>query len=134
MRKHWTREELIDMLKLCYEELGKIPSKRDLDLVEIQRLGVPNYSTFLGRFGSWRKALTAAFPEPDVNRHVRRLADDEAMRADLKRVARILGRAPTVRDMIEFSEDEQVFHPNTYIRHYGSWKRAVQACLPEPPF
>lgn len=134
MRSEWTREELIEALAIARERLGKIPSKRDLDRAELVELGVPGYSTYCSHFGSWRKALTHAFPEAEVNRHVRKLADDATMRADMRRVAQALGRPPTVQDMIKWGAGENIHHPNTYIRHYGSWKRAIEACLPLPPF
>ena len=120
----YTDEELIEELRELSRILGRVPTKRDLD-----GRNVPAYSTYTVRFKSWANALRAAFTEPEVNARLRGLADDEKMRQDMIDLTIALDRPPTAREM---TAHPGAYHANTYIRHYGSWARAVKAIV--PPF
>lgn len=52
--RKYSKEELIGILNLTCEELGRIPTARDF------RKTKPNYGRYEYAFGSWRKAIEAA--------------------------------------------------------------------------
>lgn len=50
----YSNEQLIEILREKYQELGRVPTSRDF------RKTKPNYGRFEGAFGGWNKAIKAA--------------------------------------------------------------------------
>ena len=50
------------LFNVFYLNTGKIPQQRDFEYT----LDYPGHNTFIRRFGSWNKAITAAGFEPNI--------------------------------------------------------------------
>lgn len=126
-KRKYENEELLDILREAGVLLGRLPTMRDFDGPDIPGLSRrPGSYTFKARFGSWSKALHAAFGKEAARVPVRGMADEAKLRRDLRALANELHRPPTAQEMSRFPG---AHHANTYIRHYGSWKGAVQTLL-----
>ena len=79
-------EELIDLLRAKAENLGRTPTRKDVDSDK----SMPNATTYADRFGSWSKALKAAGLSSNYNSY-----SDEELISLLKAKAESLGRTPT---------------------------------------
>jgi hypothetical protein len=92
-RRFATREELLDVLRDLGEELGRVPTARDLD----QRKGtVPSKSLYWHTFGSLREALRlAGFDLPVGEERLERAVEQGA------RLSRRLGHLPRFADWSE---------------------------------
>jgi Homing endonuclease associated repeat len=89
-RRFATRDELLDQLRALGDELGRVPTGRDLD----ERRGtVPSKSLYWHTFGSLTEALrTAGFDVPVGEERLARALEQGAA------VARQLGRLPRFTD------------------------------------
>lgn len=76
--------------------------------------------TYIERYGSWAEALAAI----DLEEPSTRLTD-EALCAELHRVAEELGRRPSTNDMNEYGAHSAA----TYQDRFGSWTAALSTCL-----
>jgi hypothetical protein len=113
-RQRFSEEDLIEALKKLVELLGRTPRARDADADP----DVPCHSTYVNRFGSWRKALEAA----DIPLDPRNTGyDRETLLSHLRELAETLGRTPMHRDL---KRTDGPCKP-TYALHFGSWRKAV---------
>ena len=110
-----TNEDLIGLLKAKAESLGRTPTMKDVDSDK----SMPSVATYIGRFGSWNKALEAAGLSSNKNSY-----SDEELITLLKAKAESLGRTPTQKD-VDF--DESMPSATTYRDRFGSWKNALRA-------
>lgn len=117
-RRFATRDELLAQLRGLGEELGRVPTGRDLDE---RRASLPSKSLYRLAFGSLTNALRAA--GFDVPR-----ADERLERALLQgeRLAKRLGRLPKLADWARahardprFLSEWQVYR--LFDRHRGGW-------------
>jgi hypothetical protein len=112
--KRFSQDELIEALKGLAELLGRTPRARDADADP----DVPCRSTYVNRFGSWRKALEAAgIPLDPRNTGY----DRETLLDHLQDLAETLGRTPRRTDL----EATDGPCPRTYQSHFGSWSGAL---------
>lgn len=121
-RRH-TDAELIDALRDFSNYKGhagavRTPTKREMD-----EDGPHSASLYADRFGSWTHAVVEAGLNPDTRRTPR---DD--LLDEIARVAEILDKRPTYRDMTNFGD----FSPDTYERIFGSWNNALREAGFEP--
>lgn len=117
-----TDEELLEELNRLADELGERPTAADMD-----NYGEYWASTYRRAFGSWNTALDAVGIDSPPSQD-RQPVSDEALLAELKRVAESSDGTPTTRAM----EDHGEHSPNTYIRRFGSWNNAVTTAGFEP--
>ncbi|MFQ6009650.1 MAG: homing endonuclease associated repeat-containing protein [Candidatus Aenigmatarchaeota archaeon] len=112
--KHeYSEQELIELLQNKAKELGKTPSKREID----RDKSMPRSSTYMRKFGSWNNALEEACLE--IHNYTQ-----EKLIEVLQHKADDLGRAPTAR---EIETDKNMPGVNTYCKHFGSWNSALKA-------
>lgn len=115
---HISDEELC--VKLCdlAKELGHAPLRKEVDA---HREKMPCSQTYIVRFGSWKKAVTAA--GLSMNYHFRENYSDDDLLEMLCRLAEELGRKPTVRDL-----DSYEWAPcyATVTNHFGTWNEALK--------
>jgi hypothetical protein len=116
-KSRYTKEELIDILKQKYKELGRIPKNTDF------KYSKPNTVTFQNTFGSWNNALIKAFKnevkeEKDCI-NVKSYNKDELIEI-LKEKYIELGRVPKLHDF-----DKTNPCKNTFISRFGSWRKAL---------
>lgn len=97
------------------EELGEVPSA-----AQMSAHGDYSQTTYQRRFGSWNEAIEAAGYEPNSQRTK---PSEEALLAELRRLADEVDGSPTNRQMAEEGE----FSKTTYRRHFGSWNAALEA-------
>jgi len=116
------REQLVDELRRLHDEVGQIPTHKQMD-----EQGAYAYITYYERFGSWADALEEVFGEvPDREWEV---VSDEALRADLHRLAGDDGEPPTTTDVRERGAHAL----STYEYRFGSWREALIDAGFEPP-
>lgn len=125
-RKQYTNQDLIRIMRSAKKTLKRVPTIRDFDENRVPGMKTPGSFTYKARFGSWSNALRKAFGVHAAHAQSTGLADDEKLRADMAKLAEKLGRPPTA---VEMSAEPGTYHANTYIRHYGSWNRAVGSIL-----
>lgn len=89
-RRYATREELLSALRALGEELGRIPTARDLDE---RRGGMPSKSLYWHTFGSFSAALReAGYPVEDAQERLERALEQGCA------LAGSLGRLPKFTD------------------------------------
>ena len=120
--QRYTDKDLIRILRRAEKVLGRPPAIRDLDYQRVPGVRMPGSFTYKARFGKWSEALRLAFGEHVAYAQSTGLADEAKLEADMKALAEKLGRTPVATEM---SAEPGTYHANTYIRHYGSWNRAV---------
>jgi hypothetical protein len=112
----YDREMLLRILRRLADELGRTPTRADLEERDL-----PGVKTFARHLGSWRKALAAVGLKPRFGgqRYHR-----EELLGVLRDLADDLGRPPTQADL---TRRHGLPHPSTYKYHYGSWNSALLA-------
>jgi hypothetical protein len=112
VNKNVSRERLISGLQKFAKELGRTPTKR-----EMEEDGPWNSTTYQKHFGSWNNALNKAGlsvnKEFDISR--------ERLISDLQEFAKELGKAPTKGKMKEGGP----WDSKTYQKYFGSWNNAL---------
>lgn len=107
-------EELLTELQQLAEELGETPT-----VTQVQDKGEYSSSTYQRRFGSFKDALQAADLTPNRFDKASRTELEEEMR----RVAEVVGHAPTKKEMNEIGRISE----RTYLREYDGWLSAREA-------
>lgn len=120
MRQLYSDEELLMHVVELGNELGKVPSIKDMNKAE-QR---PSGALYLYRFGSWNAALDKVGMKPRKHWYT----DGELIVA-LQKLAERLGRAPR-RIEINRAEDSPIL--DTYERRFGSYEDALVKAGLEP--
>ncbi len=115
MRKITTKEILED-LKNVFDYLQKIPTTIDYD-----EFGKYSVELVYKHFKTWQEALHAAGINA-TKRHITIMISDEEMLADLKSVARQLGRQPLKREYEKIGK----YSSDNYRKRFGSWKAAFE--------
>ncbi|MDZ7770656.1 MAG: hypothetical protein U5K38_17105 [Woeseiaceae bacterium] len=116
------RDDLVAELRRLRDELDQIPTADQMD-----EHGAYAYITYYERFGSWADALEEVFGEvPD--REWKHISDD-ALIADLQRLAGDDGAPPTTTDLRDHGE----YSRTAYEYRFGSWRDALEAAGFEPP-
>lgn len=120
-----SKEDLIDEIKRLHEELGRVPTTRDM-----QEHGDYTASRYFSTFESWNTAVEEAGLTP----HERWTTPDELrisaseLLSELRRVADIVDGRPTTEDMNEYGE----YGTKPYYNRFDSWNRAVELAGFEP--
>ena len=112
---HYSNEELMAMLRVKAEQLGRAPKIQDVSTDE----NMPCPRTYLYRFGSWSKALASAGLSTDsccqyTNKEILEI---------LKAKAEQLGRPPKTQDV---DTDENMPCSKTYFLRFGSWDKVLK--------
>lgn len=103
-----TKPDLIEDLQVFAEELGKTPTKE-----EMNEYG-PHYGKlYQDKFGTWNNALEAAGLEPNLVHNIQR--DD--LLEDIERVANVLNKTPTLDEMDTYGRYSRL----TYQHKLGSF-------------
>jgi hypothetical protein len=120
-------EALLALLQLAAKRLGRQPTQRDL----VRLGGMPSATTFRRRFGSYPAALRRAglAPTRGGSYKPRRPRRPGELLALLRALADRLGRTPTCADVLR---TEGMPPPSTFVRRFGSWRRALRAALANP--
>lgn len=114
MTKQYEDWQLLHWLKDFAEELGKSPTRNDLDAEP----SMPSASVFSRRFGSHNKALKKAGLEINYKYYTKKELLDK-----LKEFADKLGRAPKKKEIVE---NESMPDKMTYKRRLGSYRNACK--------
>lgn len=112
-------EAFLDEIRRLGEELGRTP--RSMDLKEHSEYSVGQYGY---HFGSWNNALRKAGFETNQET----LPSEEALIAEIQRLANELGRVPFHHDMTEHSK----YGYRSYFRRFGSWDLSLKAAGFDP--
>jgi hypothetical protein len=104
-----SREEIIEAIKKCTEELGHAPSVGEL----LERTKVSIYA-IRKNFGRYRRALEACGMERGGSGYT---VDLEELFADWAAVVRKLGRVPTMMDYNLHGR----YSSRPLLRHFGGW-------------
>lgn len=112
---HYTRGELLEAMEKKIQSLGRAPSQN-----ELRKDGdMPSVAAYVRVFGSWEAALKC-FDEKKVG--VDKYTDEEMIEM-LQKKFKQLGHVPTAE---ELRLDDDMPGRDTYTRHFGSWKKALQ--------
>jgi hypothetical protein len=106
--------DLIEELKQVAKEYGEPPSAKQMD-----DHGEYWASTYRRRFGSWNAAIRAAGMNPVPENTA---ISEEELLSEIRRLREELGEYPTYRGMTEYGK----YGAATYVRHFGSWEKAVK--------
>ena len=113
-----TDEQLIEDLK----KVATVLCSSSFSSGDYQRYGEFSRDTFFRRFGTWNNALEKAGLIPYKQVSGRKISD-EIILQEIERVWIKLGRQPTTTDI---KNGVSVYSLNTYARHFGSWRNALQ--------
>jgi len=102
--------------------VARLVGEDSLTMREFQRRGTIGVSAVLRKFETWNKAVEAAGLRPESARM--RLADAD-LEAEFRRVAELVGRAPT---RMEFAARAR-FSPGAYEKRFGNWGNALAQYL-----
>ncbi|MFQ3293030.1 MAG: hypothetical protein ACI8VE_000084 [Natrialbaceae archaeon] len=108
------RERLLATLDALAAELGRAPTPAEIDANDDHSM-----AAYREAFGSWGEALAVAGLEPAAGRRI----PDEALLAELRRLARELEKTPSEEDMRHHGNHSI----NTYKHRFGSWNEAIAA-------
>ena len=113
----YTETELIKQLQNKYQELGKTPSRREVNLDPM----MASEGVFVRRFGSFKNALVAAgLPmRPAPTKYT-----EEELIAQLRLKADELGRAPMQK---EVDADPKMASVNSFVCRFGGFNAAIIA-------
>ncbi|AUX09314.1 hypothetical protein AArcSl_1685 [Halalkaliarchaeum desulfuricum] len=116
-------DDLLEELQRLADELGEPPSA-----AQMNEHGDYWASTYRDRFGSWNEALAKAGFGPGERR------DAQISEQDLLDELRRLGDASDepAPPTFEMMDESGRYGARTYIRHFGSWNKAVQEAGFEP--
>lgn len=119
-RKTFTDDELLDLLRQFYLDHGRIPSIKTVNADKL----MPSVATYRKHFGNWKRALWLAGFEPEDEQVLgwQKYTDAEMLKMLREKIDR-LGFLPRVSDLC--GEDDMP-HPSTYIKRFGSWDRALK--------
>ncbi len=118
MASLYTDERLLAVLRTLADELGHVPTCREL----LARRNLPGPATYIRRFEGWNNALKAAGLKARYPRHAPIYTDKELIKA-LRNLANELDRAPTKQEMLA----RDLPTPVTLINRFGSWNAALAA-------
>lgn len=107
-------DEVLKAIQQLGEELGRAPKAFEMDAQ-----GKFSAKIAQRRFGSWNDALRQAGFEPNLIQSI----PDEDLYSELKRVAQMLGRVPTVAKFIRHGR----FSIEPYQRRFDTWEEALNA-------
>lgn len=116
-----TNEQLISDLRRVAKELGV----NSFSTSEYQKVGMYSFSTYNRRFGTWNEALVKASLEPN-NRISEKRIDDNDLLSEIERIWIKLGRQPTTTDI---KNGVSIYTLNTFCRHFGGWRKALEAFI-----
>jgi len=129
---HYTREEMISILRRLDRKLDRPIEGKDIDLLYAEGRG-PSASGVSKRFGSLDRARRAAgvtrfYPSAArrLQRYWRRYTPDELV-AQLKALGGRIGRKPTDRDINRASKEGRCASSETFARYFGSLRDAYVA-------
>lgn len=114
---NYNEERLLDALRNLAHELGYAPTRHQMD-----KQGEFWSDPYIRAFGSWTAAWEAASLK-HRNERIAGRASEEALLAEVKRVAEQVGRAPTREDVHEHSQ----WSHQPFVRAFGSWSAALEA-------
>ena len=106
--------ELISDLQRVAEQLGRVPSRR-----EMKEYGEYATGTYRNRFGAWSTALAEAGLAPRYRAHY---SDGDLIR-ELWRMDREYTSPPKYEEMDEHGK----YGTSTYENRFGSWNEALKA-------
>lgn len=120
----YSKESLMEQMKLMVQILGRVPSCKDCD--ELCSQGVTASSRkFEKMFGTWNEAIQAAGYEP--NRRVSGFFTNEKLIELIQAMHQELGRTPTISDGNERYDPNTFPSMTVFIYRFGSWNNAVKA-------
>ena len=113
-----------------FEDLRRVAAKLGKDSIttgDYVRFGKYNGDGILRRYGSWNLILQKARLKPTPYRLGKgKEIFDEELFQDIERVWTKLGRQPTITDV---RNGEFSFGQNTFARHFGGWRCALEAFI-----
>lgn len=135
-RKVFSDSELITYLREVTERMGRPPTMDELDALSAADTdgSAPSASTIKVRFKTYSNAMTKALGPSVRLKRGARPASERKLELDVLRLTKKYGRPPSASEMVA---DPDSYHPNTYIRRYGSWSKALRAILSKygiPPY
>lgn len=107
-------QELIDNYYAVKDELGKVPSVKDMDNKNISHFSSSTYSR---RFGGWNNFLF----EIKENFNYKTYSRDDLIQ-EYDRIKKQLGSVPTINQMKKLSN----ISPATFANHFGSWNAFLE--------
>lgn len=121
IRKGLTKDEIADSIRELAAEIGRPPSQS-----EYSANGRYTVRTVYNHFESWMDARAYADLEGGPTKHERQ--SDEALLAEIHRLAEEKGRVPTQNDM----KESENYSAIVYRDRFGSWNKAVRKAGYEP--
>lgn len=115
-----TKEELVNQVRMLAEELGRTPTKMDFEMD--WRVASPE--TARRQFGSWNKFLETAGLKANQQHRERIYATNDEMIAQVKMMAKELGRTPT---RLEFDRSSKTSSASAIVKRFGSWSNFLEA-------
>lgn len=134
-RKKYSDDELIDFLRAASQDLGGVLSGAAYDEFARSRRTAdgrpwPTRQTHILRYGTWRKAVTAAGLSANPSSPIagQTLFDDNQCIDALRAAARSIGRAPTADEYEEFARLSGGAFPSqaTVRNRLGRWYQALR--------
>lgn len=117
VRRKYSGEVLLNLLRDLAETLGRTPAKSDID-----KAGKVSSSTYMKHFGSICKAQEAAGLVPNKNIFQRKYSD-EFLLNHLRELAENIGRTPSTKDI----SNAGIVSPQVYIFRFGCLSKAQKA-------
>ena len=114
-----TSQELVSELQRLADELGRIPTKDDMN-----SYGAFSTRPYITQFGGWNTSLEAAGFEPKYRTDI----PDGDLLDELRRLDDELDHTPRQRDMSSTGR----YSPDTYYHRFGSWSAALGEVGIEP--
>ena len=116
----YSDDELLEEITHLADEYGRPPTLQEIDEeTDYWR------KVYFNHFGSWQAALKEAGFEP---RSPQEEIPDSDLIAELERLEKELGHAPSAQEMNEHGE----YWASTYKNHFGSWTAAIEEAGLEP--
>lgn len=115
MRRRYSREELLEELRVCAERVGASPTMREF--AEDPETTI-HPQTIVDHFGSWNAA------KREAGLMVRRRATPDELLAVLRDLGEELGRRPSTKDMV--AARGRVPSRGVYVKTFGSMREALR--------